>query len=436
MEAATLVALCVCAAVVAAFAFAQTGRTQGARQNAFAKAAPLAASTLLAIGLAGATFTPAFANDEAHHDEAVTSSHPGDDSVSTLLGDDIVWAGQNVSYRNIEARNDILAAGQYIDVADSTVAGSIRAAGETINVTSTNVAHGITLAGQETKAKDATAQAVAMAAGTATFSGETNALYAFAETVVINGTVHGDAVVNAQTIELGPNANIEGTLRGSTEHEPDIAAGAHYGTIELAQNDGNAADAAETSFNIAGLFGSVVYGAIACLIMAAVIEWLGRKQVATSVDLAKSRMGYVAASGVIAAIVAPIAIVILCCLVVTLPVASALALALIALTIISGGFAAAVLGKIVFKNTKRFPAAIAMGAIIGAACALPFVGTVLGIACFAFALGCTLQGIYCGLKEQRPSFASASTTTYNQPQPAQQPAAPNPNNIPPQPPVA
>ena len=434
MEVAALIMLCACAAAIIALAFARSMRTNSTH-GTIAKAAPLLASAVLAVGLAGATFTPAFANDETHHDDAVASSHPGDSATFTLLGDDIVWAGENVDYSNISARNDILAAGRYINVEDSTVAGSIRAAGESVSVSGTDVAHSITLAGNETTVEGVTAQAVALAANTATFSGETNSLYVLGDSVVINGTVHGDAVITASTIELGPNANIEGALRGTTDSEPTIASGAHYGTIELAQSEN---DASETNggFDFGGLIGSMLYGAIACLITAAVIEWLGRKQVATSVDLAKSRMGYVAASGVIAAVVAPIAIVILCCLVVTLPVAGALALALIALTIISGGFTAAVLGKLVFKNMKRFGAVIAMGAIIGAACALPFIGTVLAIACFAFALGCMLQGIYCGLKKQRPGYEPAQTATYNPAQPTQPPATQNPNNIPPQPPIA
>lgn len=116
---------------------------------------------------------------------------------------------------------------------------------------------------------------------------------------------------------------------------------------------------------------AAIYSALACLVTAAATEWLARKHTANAAQLAKTRTGYLIASGIIGAIAAPVAVIILCCLVITLPLAGAATFALIALTIVSGGFTAAALGKLVFKNLGRFPATIAMGAILGAAARCP-----------------------------------------------------------------
>lgn len=187
---------------------------------------------------------------------------------------------------------------------------------------------------------------------------------------------------------------------------------------------------------------AAVYSALACLVTAAAAEWLARKHTANAAQLAKTRTGYLVASGIIGAIAAPVAVIILCCLVITLPLAGAATFSLIALTIVSGGFTAAALGKLAFKNLGRFPAAIAMGAIIGAACALPYVGKPIAAACFMFALGYSIQNAFLGLTNrnegaptpQTGNPASAAAAPAAAPQ---QPDAPqNGSGNPPQAPTA
>ena len=141
------------------------------------------------------------------------------------------------------------------------------------------------------------------------------------------------------------------------------------------------------------------------------------------------------------------AVIILCCLVITLPLAGAATFSLIALTIVSGGFTAAALGKLAFKNLGRFPAAIAMGAIIGAACALPYVGKPIAAACFMFALGYSIQNAFLGLTNRNegaptpqtdnPASAAAAPAAAPQQPAATAPDAPqNDSGNPPQAPTA
>lgn len=217
--------------VIALIVLAGAGITAWARnaRKTGANAPGALAGAAVAIAAAGtfaiAPAMPAFAADESHHasDDHAWSADEIVDDASGMLGDDIVWFGQSKLFTKTAAPNDILAAGQSIAVSSCTVSGSIRAAAEDIAIRGADVAHSITLAAKDATVSDTTAQAVAIAAGDASFSGECNALYICAEHAVIDGTVHGDVVVNADSVRLGPNARIEGAVRGSAGDQPEIA---------------------------------------------------------------------------------------------------------------------------------------------------------------------------------------------------------------------
>ena len=388
-------------------AWARNARKTGA--NAPGALACAAVAIAAAGTLAIAPAMPAFAADESHHasDDHAWSADEIADDASGMMGDDIVWFGQSKLFTKTTAPNDILAAGQSIAVSSCTVSGSIRAAAEDIAIRGADVAHSITLAAKDATVSDTTAQAVAIAAGDASFSGECDALYICAEHAVIDGTVHGDVVVNADSVRLGPNARIEGAVRGSAGDQPEIASSSQHGALELSIHTQD--DKPEPAFNAVSTLLAAVYSALACLVTAAAAEWLARKHTANAAQLAKTRTGYLVASGIIGAIAAPVAVIILCCLVITLPLAGAATFALIALTIVSGGFTAAALGKLVFKNLGRFPAAIAMGAILGAACALPYVGKPIAAACFMFALGYLIQNTFLGLTNRNEGAPTPQT---------------------------
>ena len=388
-------------------AWARNARKTGA--NAPGALAYTAVAIAAAGTLAIAPAMPAFAADESHHaddDHAWSTDEIAVDDASGMLGDDIVWFGQSKLFTKTAAPNDILAAGQSIAVSSCTVSGSIRAAAEDIAIRGADVAHSITLAAKDATVSDTTAQAVAIAAGDASFSGECNALYICAEHAVIDGTVHGDVVVNADSVRLGPNARIEGAVRGSAGDQPEIASSAQHGALELSIHTQD--DKPKPAFNVVSTLLAAIYSALACLVTAAAAEWLARKHTANAAQLAKTRTGYLVASGIIGAIAAPVAVIVLYCLVITLPIAAA-TFSLIALTIVSGGFTAAALGKLAFKNLGRFPAAIAMGAILGAACALPYVGKPIAAACFMFALGYSIQNAFLGLTNRNEGAPTPQT---------------------------
>ena len=142
----------------------------------------------------------------------------------------------------------------------------------------------------------------------------------------------------------------------------------------------------------------VVFGVGAKELYAALDAW--DQQQGSSTTMSDQRLRLADAHGESAVALAnppaPLTVGILCVLVITLPLAGALALALAAITLAGGGFAAAALGKIVFPSLGRYASAMVMALIVGAVSVLPVVGGLVTVAGFVFLLGYVLQKLWQG----------------------------------------
>ena len=101
----------------------------------------------------------------------------------------------------------------------------------------------------------------------------------------------------------------------------------------------------------------VILSILGTLIVAVLAEWLFRRQTAGAAAMIKERTGALIGTGIVGAIAAPIAVILLICFGITLPVAGGVAFALFAITAVANGFAGASLFKLVFpaKFRLRFP---------------------------------------------------------------------------------
>ena len=149
----------------------------------------------------------------------------------------------------------------------------------------------------------------------------------------------------------------------------------------------------------------IVMSILGTLVIAVLAEWLFGRHTAAAAAMIRTRTGATIGSGVVGALVAPIVIIILCCLVITLPVAGALTLALLAMTVVAEGFMGASVFKLAFPKLGRFPTALAGGAIMGVASAIPFLGALVSAAAFMYFLGYVLQTIFLSLRKPAPSTA-------------------------------
>lgn len=324
-----------------------------------------------------------------------------DDTVmpSIMLGDDTVWAGDEATFTKCTT-HDILAAGRSITVSDSSISGSLRLAGQDVKVKNTKITHSIALAGQNVTVENSTMQAAALTAYSVAFEGKAGSLYALADNVTINGKVTGDVHVSADSLTLGPDAVVEGKIVGTLGSEPSVASGAQVGTVDVTIESGSEAeDAAASSFDLGGFLLGIASSVASFVALAVLAEVFFRKQTAGAAAMVRTRTGAHVGSGFIGLVVAPIAIVVLCCLVVTLPFAGALALSMVAMTMVGGAFAAASLAPLAFKNMGRFPAVIVLAAIMGVINGIPMLNLVVLVAGLAYLLGYVIQSVFLGMRK-------------------------------------
>ena len=334
-----------------------------------------------------------------------TETEDSTESLSTLAaegfpmtGSDYVWAGENLNLTDRTFENDVLTAGRNIAFSDITVPGDIRAAAQTIQIASASVTQNVSVAAETIDLGDVSANGITAACRAFTFSGSCKELTVYASDVFIDGTVEGDIVVSAGNVEIGKNAHIKGTLHVDAPQEPVMQRGAEVGNVEYThtEKDESAEDAAMATAGV--LSGLAIFFAIVgffgTLIMAVLAEWLFARYTKAAANIIRTRTGATIGTGIVGTLVSPVALIILCVLVVTIPVAIALLFALITMGAVAGGFAGASLFKLAFPKLGQFKCALAGGAIVGIASAIPVLGSIVKIVAFAYLLGYVLQTIY------------------------------------------
>ncbi len=338
--------------------------------------------------------------------ETITSEQ----GMALKLGRDYVWAGETQSISGTTIDNDLLLAGNMMSVEGVKVGGSIRAAGDSITIANAAVTENITIAGNMLSLAGGKANDVCMAGNSVTYTGTSSALHIYGNKVLIDGTVNGDVRAGGNIVEIGPNAKITGTLYVTAPSSPNIPDSAKIGDILYTQGSaGNLGVLANIDFDDIGnimngiakaltiLF--IFISIVGTLLISIFSELFFRRQTAGAARMFATRTGKTIATGVIGAIAAPIALVILCVLVVTLPIAGALGLGLLAIALVCEGFMAASIFKLAFKNMGRFKVAIIGGLIVGILSAIPFVRIIVAIVAFVYMLGYVFQRIYLSMRE-------------------------------------
>lgn len=317
---------------------------------------------------------------------------------SSLMGNDLLWADRKIELTEYIAANDVIGAGETIIVKDSSAGGSYRLSGRVIKLTNSKAGEAITLAGQDITVADSTANAIALAGQYVSFSGVTGDLWIYADKAVIDGLVTGNAHIVAGSIEIGENAQIDGTLSGETGSQPKIAEGAVIAENKLKIE--------ETPDKPADFMSAIdpIFLAISvanCLLIALLAEWVASDHTAGAATLLKkSVLGYLGAA-VLGTIVVLLAIVLLCVPIVTIPASLAVVFAICAIALVSNGFTAAALGRLIFPNMGRFKSAILMGILVGLLCGLPYVGAPVRGLAFLFMMGYAIRSLRVGMLQRR-----------------------------------
>ncbi len=360
-----------------------------------------------------------------------------------FMGNDYVWFGRNLRLGDCKVDNDVIAAGQIVSLDKCQAKGSVRAAAETIDIYDSTAGQNITVAARVITVKNATCNALAAAAQSIDVSGSYKELTANAATVYIDATVEGDVVVGAGEVTIGKNARIKGTLHVTSPSEPVLEQGAQVGKVDFAREKEELAqeEAAPQSEEaepkqeeteptnaeaepkpeepapaqdegvveglggvLAGIGGvltviATIIGVVGTFVVAVLAEWLFSRHTAEAARLVRDRTVPTIVSGVVGSIVAPVAVILMLILVITIPVAVAVLLAQLAMLVVAEGFMGASLSRLAFPKLGRYQCAMAGGAIVGVASAIPFLGTLVHIAAFVYLLGYVLQSIFLGLRK-------------------------------------
>ncbi len=363
---------------------------------------------------------------------------------------DLYKVGQNINLSSLNVGESALLAGMDITIADSDIADSLRATGRTLTVTNTKVGSNITAAGQNLTFTGVNAAGFYAAGQNVSFSGEADALNIFAATANLSGTIHGDAYITAETINLSEDFVVEGNMSLSSGNTGELLNGIDFSvalsettaqpTVEAGQQSdadtealiaevgnaiGEAVEQAEAeqaaeeqatmdtinyiadSVNAAveeeyarqaaiaafikHLFNTIVLGLALCLIC-------GPKNIAKPAQLMLEKPGRTFGFGFLTLLLTPIVIIIFLLIPITSYSAGLLAVIFTVICIFARTFtgvslAAALMQKFGKKAALRSPwlASVIGGLAFALLAKVPYLGSVITVGSLLISLGCFVQ---------------------------------------------
>jgi uncharacterized membrane protein YuzA (DUF378 family) len=208
--------------------------------------------------------------------------------------------------------------------------------------------------------------------------------------------VNGDVFVYADTVTVGPNAKILGALQGEASAAPKIDEGASIGANEVKIVE---RDDIPTPVHVPSWVYMVVGGLI-CLVTALFAERIAGGHTQGAADLLKSQPLAFLGRGILWTVLLPIMIVLLCVPIVTIPISVASLLTLLAAHIVSLGFMAASLGRLLMGKVGRYKTALIMGIVFGALSVLPYANYVVRGLAHVFIIGYVFLSIHNRQQEQ------------------------------------
>ena len=203
--------------------------------------------------------------------------------------------------------------------------------------------------------------------------------------------------VLADTLEIGPDAVIKGTLSGRVTPKSVISPDATIGQNKLEYVEEKQSDDIMSLFD----WPIIAISAASCLLIALIIEWIAGGFSASAAELLKERPVSYLLSGILGVVFVPLALVLLCVPIVTIPAVVALVFVVLALLLISGGFMAALFARLLFPKGGRYITTAILGLIFGALMAMPYVGYPLRLVGYIFTLGYSVCAMRKGMKERR-----------------------------------
>lgn len=311
-------------------------------------------------------------------------------------GGDLIWFGTDALLSGNTVGGDILAAGRSLTVRGATVDGSVRAAGQHIIIEGSAIGRNVTAAGQMlTFGSGSTARSVYLAGQDISFAGHAETLCVAAQSVRITGEVDGGVTVWADSVVVGSNARITGTLTVHGSTQPQIADGASIGSVEVVgASVGESSGAGQAVLGYAlGVLGTAVSAVLLALVMPGAVCGAAR--------MTRTRPAALAAGGLLGLVaLVPMAVALALALGAA-GLAGALVAATIALALVSVPLTGTALCGALIPARNRFATAALGGLAWGLLAVLPWTALAVGAVSLVFALGYVVQTAWLGIRHAR-----------------------------------
>ena len=322
------------------------------------------------------------------------------DSTPSGIEGDLYWAGQSLNLDDASIGRDIIAAGESLSIRDCTVGGAIRLAARTIDIAKTAIDGSVTVAGQHVVLNTGSTANCFYAAGeTVALRGSAKSAALAGDTVTIDGTVDGDVEVWADKLILGKNARITGTVSAHVSQDPERAEGAQVGALKIDRTEN------EDTSTVNDIIGGIVAAALSTCFIALLLELVFPRATASAAGMLHQHPTPLWVSGLLGTVAIVPAVLLLIISIAGLPLAGALACAVIGVALVSTAFAGCAIARMFGHNQNRYVMAAVGGIAAGALTGLPLIGDFISGVAFVFTLGYAIQIIWrnAHLKPQQPA---------------------------------
>ncbi len=329
-----------------------------------------------------------------------TASFAGTDTAGNILATDndanpsgvegdLYWAGQALNLDDASIDRDIIAAGDTLSIRDCTVGGAVRLAARTIDIAKTTIDGSVTVAGQHVVLNTGSTANCFYAVGeTVALRGSAKSAALAGDTVTIDGTVDGDVEVWADKLILGKNARITGTVSAHVSQDPERAEGAQVGALKIDRTEN------EDTSTVNDIIGGIVAAALSTCFIALLLELVFPRATASAAGMLHQHPTPLWVSGLLGTVAIVPAVLLLIISIAGLPLAGALACAVIGVALVSTAFAGCAIARMFGHNQNRYVMAAVGGIAAGALTGLPLIGDFISGVAFVFMFGYVIQIIW------------------------------------------
>lgn len=330
---------------------------------------------------------------------------------------ELFMAGYNVTASGIEIDKNVFMAGYNVSLTQSVLGGAAYVAGYNVTIDADADSNILAAGYSVNTSADTEAKALRAAGMNITVNGKYDYVGVAGANVVFDAEVDGDVYIEADSVTFGDNAKINGNLEVKSATEPAmsdtlVAGKYHFEEVKKEEATENATtaegaiDAAKKigKKSIGALFlkkvGSFFYWSFAYALLAVVFCLLFKDQMAAATEMIKTKTAPMILSGAIGWLVIPVACIIIAITVIGLPLSGLTMAAYVLIRLVSRVFVFAALGSELFfgnickKRLHPMLEAVVMMIFASLIKQIPFIGKLVGLACFILMLGYIIMAAY------------------------------------------